>query len=468
MVTVTRPAWSPSPLSSPEGGRRRSEYHDATTMAVLFAGHMALALAMHQVRALATLHALVVTVLGVRYAASRHDGHKAIYVLAYVATSDVLWRMTHAAVFWEYGKYSMVLILLVLIAKERRYPGLMSLAALYWLLLMPSVAFSVADLGISSELRKDLSFNLSGPLTLAMAVIYFSGYAGRRFPLAGMLAWAIYPVAGCFAIALYSTLTATQLNFGNFANMATSGGFGPNQVSSILGLGVFFCLILAVKITEPWVRVLALGAAAVLGFQAILTFSRGGTINVLIAMGLFGFHSLTNSRARRGFFVVGVLAVLIGTFLLFPRLNEWTHGMVAKRFTSFDTTGRQSLIEADIQLFFENPALGVGPGQSKRLRRSYMQNVASHTEFTRLLAEHGSLGVAAMLLICIIAAKAYQLAPTLVAKGWVASFAAWTLANMAHSGMRLAAMGFVFGLATLPFHRWRRQEAAAAEETLGG
>lgn len=461
MVTASRPQGS-FKVPAVGGARRIKEYHDFLTMGVLVGAHIVGALAMQQVRILSTVHALVVLALGVRFAINPRRRDKAIFVLSYIATSDVLWRMTRAAVFWEFGKYSLVLIFLLLLARGRRHPGLTPLAVSYWLLLMPSVALTVVGVGLSNDLRRALSFNLSGPLALTLAVVYFSGYSGRQLPLAKMLAWAIYPVVGCFSIALSSTLTATQLNFGNFANFATSGGFGPNQVSSILGLGVFFCLVLAIKISDPWLRLLNVGLAAALGFQAVLTFSRGGTFNIVVAMGLFGFHSLTNPRVRRGFFLIAVVAGMIGTFLLFPRLNDWTQGMVSKRFTSFDTTGRQSLMEADVRLFMDNPALGVGPGQSARLRRgAFQQNVASHTEFTRLLAEHGTLGVAALLLICIIVVKAYQLAPTLVAKGWVASFAAWTLANMAHSGMRLAAMSFVFGLATLPFHRWRRQQRDA-------
>lgn len=468
MMTAVQPTWNPAEIANASWKRRGKDYHDAPTMAVFIVAHMVLALAMHQVRVLATVHALAVLALGISFAVRRKGHEKAVYVLAYISTSDVIWRMSRAGVFWEYGKYAMVVVLLVLLARGRRHPGLATLAGLYWLMLMPSVVLTVTALGFGGQLRRDLSFNLSGPLVLAVAVIYFSGYAERRFSIAKVLAWAIYPVVGCFTIASYSTLTALQLNFGDFANMVTSGGFGPNQVSSILGLGVFFCLVLAIKVPDPWLRVLTIGTAAALSTQAVLTFSRGGVLNVVVAMSFFGFHSLTSPRVRRNFFAVLVAGGLVGTFLLFPRLNDWTKGMVSQRFTSFDTTGRQSLAEADLRLFLDNPALGVGPGQARYQRVSGLsRSVASHTEFTRLLAEHGAMGLTALILIVIMAIRAYQLAPSLLAKGWVSSFAAWTLANMAHSGMRLVAMSFVFGIAMLPFHQWRRMRGDQGTEPEG-
>ena len=426
---------------------------------------MFLGLAMQQIQLLSTAHALAVFALGLRFAFSRDHQIQAIYTLAYVSTADVFWRMTKAGVFWEYGKYATVAILFVLLVRNRSLPGLSSLALLYGLLLIPSVALTVGQMGLGGELRRALSFNLSGPLALIFSVIFFSGYAGPRIPLGKMLTWALMPVVGIFSIAAFSTLTARTLNFYDAANLTASGGFGPNQVASALGLGIFFCFLLAIKIPSPWLRVMYLGLAMVLAFQAILTFSHGGVFNVLIALGFMGFHSLTNPKIRKSFFVILVLGATVASFLLYPRLNDWTQGMVSKRFTSLDTTGRQSLAEADIRLFFENPALGVGPGRSRYERKgAFRQKIAAHTEFTRLLAEHGTLGLCAAIVLLLIVLKAYQLAPTLLAKGWVTSFSAWTAANMMHSGMRLAAMSLMFGLATLPFHYWQRRDRASSGE----
>ena len=125
------------------------------------------------------------------------------------------------------------------------------------------------------------------------------------------------------------------------------------------------------------------------------------------------------------------------------------------------------MAEADLELFRENFVMGVGPGLSKYERRSsFRAATASHTEFTRLLAEHGLLGLTALGILLLIALQAYKLAPTALTKGWVAGMTAWSMAAMSHSAMRVVAISFIFGLATLPFqkiadNRRREMEARA-------
>lgn len=439
-------------------------HYDLSTLVALILGHMLLALAMHQFRPIATAHALAVAIIGLRFAIQKKKQEAAIYTLVYIGTCDVLWRMSQARVLWEFSKYLLVGLTLLMLLNRKGRKGLGIVALLYFVLLIPSAALTVSDMGFTNELRKALSFNLSGPLALLCTVAFFSGYAGRPPQLAKMLTWGLMPIVGTFTLAAYSTLTAGQLSFGNFANFVTSGGYGPNQVSGILGLGVFLSLILAIQIHDPWLRPAYLGLAAILCFQAILTFSRGGVFNVIIAMSLMGLHSWENPRVRKSFIAILIITTSVGAFLIIPRLDDWTQGKLGQRFTNLDTTGRQSLAEADVQLFLENPALGVGPGMS-RFRRTggIFYRVAAHTEFTRLLSEHGVLGIFALCALFLIAFQAYRLAPTMLAKGWVMGFVSWALANMAHSGMRLSAISLMFGLANLPFYYWSRQRAESLQ-----
>ncbi len=471
MSTATDPPLSP-PLSHGSaqpwararfqpGASRDIAFYTVFNLGALLLFHMLLALVMDSFRAVATVHAIGSLLIAVKLAGSRKTHDLAIYACGYIATADVLWRMTKSMVFWEFGKYAVVAVMGLILVNQKGRLGLSAWGLLYFALLMPSVALAVGAQGLTNALRQDLSFNLSGPFSLALAVVFLSGYTGKRLNISKLLVWMLMPIVSAFTLALYSTLTATRLNFANAANFVASGGFGPNQVSTVLGLGVVISLVLATQAPNHLLRLAYLGLAAVLSFQAVLTFSRGGLFNATIALALLGMHNLQNRRIRQSFIAVMVAATAVGVFILLPQLTEWTGGKVTERFTSLDTTGRQTLAEADLQLFKEHMLLGVGPGQSRYQRRAgSLVRVAAHTEFTRLLAEHGVFGVAALFVLILIALQAYKLAPTALAKGWVAGMASWALVSMTHAGMRVAAMSFVFGLAVLPFHYWRRQERA--------
>lgn len=406
-----------------------------------------------EIRLLATVHAAVTLLIGLRYALVGSE--RALYVCGYFATADVLWRMTKARVPWEFGKYGLVLLMIVIMVKRGGRKGLLPGATLYLAMLLPSIVLTIDYFGLTGELRDALSFNLSGPVALAVSIAFVSGLRRpERLDLARFLLWMLVPVIGVFAIAFYSTLRATRLDFGDFANLTTSGGFGPNQVSASLGLGALISLLLMLHSRHYLLRLLFVGIAVALQLQNLLTFSRGGTFNLLVALAFFGLHFLHYPRLRRTLVLALLVSTVVGTALVLPKLDAWTSGSLSDRFTSLDTTGRKELAQADLRLFEDHFVFGVGPGLSKHERQStYRSGIASHTEFSRLVAEHGLLGLLALGMLMLVAFRAYRLAPTVVTKGWVAGMAAWSLGAMSHSGMRIVAISFVFGLATLPFHR---------------
>src|SRR5690242_13274041 len=84
----------------------------------VFVGHVVLALLMQRLPMFGLLHALGTVAIGVLIAA-RRPLHETAYVVAYIAGSEVLWRMTRAGVFWEYGKYAVALVCLVALVRVR-------------------------------------------------------------------------------------------------------------------------------------------------------------------------------------------------------------------------------------------------------------------------------------------------------------------------------------------------------------
>jgi hypothetical protein len=87
--------------------------------------------------------------------------------------ADILFRMTSAVYFlpYEFGKYSISLLFILGWLKWRRNFALLPL--LYFTLLIPSI-FLAMDFGKSSIIVKKLiSYNLSGPFSLAVSVLFF-------------------------------------------------------------------------------------------------------------------------------------------------------------------------------------------------------------------------------------------------------------------------------------------------------
>ncbi|MCP4655053.1 MAG: hypothetical protein GY856_06495 [bacterium] len=421
---------------------------------VALVAHVPLALLLKRSSQLSTLHALGTLALGILWATQRRRPDRAIYVTAYIAGAEILWRMTGADVFWEYGKYAITLMLGLLVLRSARQSRLSTLAVIYFLLLLPSCISTLDALGWSQAARGAISFNLSGPLSLAVAVMFFSGYRARNLRIDWLLQSMLLPITSVLALAIYSTLTAEHINFGTQANLVTSGGYGPNQVSAILGLGAVLALLLSLHSPDTGSRWIFAGLSALFLVQAVLTFSRGGVFNVAICVALLGLHYIRDRRKRRAFAVLFLVLAPIAANFVLPRLDAWTGGRLKERFQSFDTTGRKDIAVSELELWSENLVVGVGTGMSSYARSQHGQRkVAAHTEFTRLLAEHGSLGAVALLVLLYVGFHAYRAAPDVVARAWVAVLTGWAFTEMAHAAMRIAAISLLVGMATF---RWAR------------
>ena len=133
-----------------------------------------------------------------------------------------------------------------------------------------------------------------------------------------------------------------------------------------------------------------------------------------------------------------------------------TNGLINKRYTNRDaagrlksdiTTGRAELLETEISAFYNNPLVGVGAGKVKELRgNENIVGVASHNEISRLLSEHGILGLVILGILII-----YPLVYRSKNRRNYLFFSAllfWFL-TINHSSMRIAAPGFIYALCLL-------------------
>jgi hypothetical protein len=451
--STVAPVQAPSPAARPR--LRLADVPTRDRWLLLFVAiHGPLALWLRAVSFVPAYHALATLAVGLLYVTVRYNPPLAVSAAAYVAGAEVLWRMTGTGLFWEFGKYSIALILLVAFARLPHHRTTSWWGLFYLGLLAPSVGLTVQHLGLTLA-RDAISFNLSGPFTLAVAVLYFSSIQASSIDLEMAVFALLAPIVGVLTICSVATLTAGSIQFYAESNYVTSGGFGPNQVSAVLGLGALLSLLVAFQHARPWMRWTFFGLSGAFLVQGVLTFSRGGVLNAVICIGFLCIHLVRQPRVRA--MVLGMLVVFtfLGTLVIFPRLNEWTGGALEERYAT--TTGglRKTIMEEELDIWRENPLMGVGPGMSKYYRADLLGfEVASHTEFTRLLSEHGTLGFLALLVLVGVAANAYLRAPTALEKAWVSAFSSWTFIEMSHSAMRIAVISLLFGLAMI---QWKRR-----------
>jgi hypothetical protein len=266
--------------------------------------------------------------------------------------------------------------------------------------------------------------------------------------------WAIAPVVSMGIFVVYNLLTKNVAFYGGGENGLLTGGIGANQVASALSLGAtmaFFYIFLVGK--DSRLRNLMIALAIGLIITAVLTFSRGGFWNALGAVAVGLFFLFRNRRVATRVFGILLAFGLLGYFVVFPFVDKLTGGAVITRFTSTDTTGRDILFQIDYDLFLKNPVWGVGVGQSPLYHiATFGYPKPTHTEYSRLLAEHGSFGVAIMAILALVTISRMLSRRDAISKGISAGFSIWTLLYFTHSATRLVAPSFTFGLAAAQFH----------------
>lgn len=424
-------------------------------MAQLWAGilfHLPLAFLMWRYEMLATAHALLIIAIGLIFLMRDRTPQRLAYLSGYIVAADVLWRMSDAQVFWEYGKYAIVFLFGLGVFRWRL--KFKAAPFLYFVPLLPSIVLTAGGLNIWGA-REDISFNLSGPLALTVGMLFFSQVRFTPQDFRKLFNLMLMPIAGISFVVLYRIGSVEFIEFTTQSNFITSGGFGPNQISAILGVGVLLIWIYVLNMPsyrrDRWL-LLTLG---VLFFsQAIFTFSRGGVINILVAAPFATFYFVRDEyRTRRTAF--GALMLLgLALALILPQLNTFTGNTLAQRYQNFyqelDTTGRLDLMQADLLVWQENFWFGVGPGEAATYHFLYFgfeRNVAAHMEYSRLLAEHGFLGLIAMVMLLLIFVVSFVRARTSTQKGFVLAFMLWSFVEMSHSAMRLSMISFLFALA---------------------
>lgn len=437
------------------------------TLLWFFALHVALGALMSVWLSTATVHAWATVAGSLWIALSANQREHLAGAAAYVMGAEVLWRMGHAEIFWETGKYAVVVLLLIGLA---RFPRSRSgeLALGYFVLLVPGIfvaAWGVTDAG---TLRNAVSFNLSDSLCLAVSAYFFRQVLLSNERLSQLALLALGPVIAMVTRAIIATGTSTDLVFTRESNVTTSAGFGPNQVASVLGLGAVFCFLLLS--TQPGlrarIRAVLLLVLLVCTAQSAMTFSRGGLYAETLAM-LAGSLCLVAQGQYLRRVLIAVVVVGAASIMVAPQLNRFTDGALLARFQERNVTHRGDIAQLDFGAWQANPWLGQGVGQGGFARSlDGFTSVAPHNLWTRLLAEHGVFGLGALLLLVAMMCGAFLRARGTAERAVVATLLVWSTSFFTINASRIAAPSFLIGLACAPLcldrddrptmKRWRR------------
>lgn len=383
--------------------------------------------------------------------------NQVLYICGYIVGAEVFLRMTGGALGYEIAKYSITFFMLIAIY----FSGFSKNSFPYWvflLLMLPGVIYATVVLDLESSIRKSIGFNISGPICLGISSIYCYQRKISIKQIDDILLAILLPILTTVIYMFLLTPNIRDVVKDTNSNFETSGGFGPNQVSTILGLGLFiiFVRVLFYSKTKKTV-LLNVSLLMFIAFRGIVTFSRGGMISavVMIALLMIVLFKVTKRSAK-----VKIIWAIIGSFIVFMVIWGYstfqTNGLINKRYSNQDAagrikqsalTGREEIMEEEMAIFLDNPLFGIGVGKAKENRiEDFGTTVASHNEITRLLAEQGSLGIAALLILLITPLALYINNRYHI---YLLSFYIFWLLTINHAAMRIAAPAFVYALSLL-------------------
>lgn len=420
--------------------------------------HVLIGIGIYTVPFLAKVYGYGILIGGLYYViSSQNRNNEVLYTAAYVVGSEVILRMTDGNLVYEFSKYGVM----IFIAIGIYFSGFSKNAIPYWLFmlfLIPGVVMATYEMDPGANLRKHISFNISGPACLALCSLYTYQ---RRITFEAMNKILLYiglPIISTTVYLILYTPSVRDVVSGTSSNMETSGGFGPNQVATILGMGIFvFVSRIIYNSPSRILFIVNLIIALNIGFRGLVTFSRGGIITavIMIIVLVIVTYFKINSQARLKMNYL-IIAIFIGIVVTWSYSSFQTGGLIEKRYANEDAsgrakesrfTGREELAKDEIDTFLENPIFGVGVGMNSIIRQKRIgESIVSHNELTRMIAEHGALGIMSLIILFVTPLVLYLNNKYNI---YLFCFILFWLLTINHAAMRLAVPAFVYCLSLL-------------------
>lgn len=386
---------------------------------------------------------------------------QAHFAAAYLSAMEMIARMSRSGLPHELTKYAVIFILVNgMIARPRSINGTVPIL-IFFILQIPSIMLLAEAEGLDRA-RQLASFNLSGPLCLAVVTVYFFRRPIKLEELIKLVQQLLLPIIATVAWLTISTPNLSEISFGYGANFAASG-YGPNQMASGLGLGI---LLIGMALLFKWPltkwQLVPIVILILLAYRGLLTFSRGGIaaplIILLILVAYQAFDSQQSGKRKFRIFILIGLFATIG-YGVFSYVNEVTGNALHNRYAGINygkkiglekyTSGRLDILRIDWEIFLDHPFIGIGPGMGTNLRfeYGYHEKVASHIEFSRLMAEHGIFGLIALGILLFFPLYEFRRRKFFDQRIILIAGVLFCLSFMSHSATRIALPMFMYGLA---------------------
>ena len=420
--------------------------------------HLFVGLAIFLVPPISKVYAITIILVGFRYVILRKNANnEALYVAAYIVGAEVFLRLTQGNIFEQYAKYGVMGILII----GMFFRGFSKNAIMYWifgLLLLPGVIYGFFTLNFETDIRKAITFNIIGPITLTVSAIYCYQRIVTFQQIKNIIDMLAYPLMATLVYMYLYTPDIKAVVTNTQSNFETSGGFGPNQVSTILGLGIFLFFIKVILNSKTiGIRNINIFFFLFITFRGIVTFSRGGVITGFVMIIIVVILLLVFTRSQGKSKVVSLVVFgLIALSGVWAYSSIQTSGLIDKRYANKDAkgrvkesklTGREKLIESEFNMFLDNPIFGIGVGKNKEYREETTGiEAASHNEITRMLAEHGMFGLFGLIILLVTPMVLYLNNKQNI---FVFSFVVFWILTINHAAMRLAAPAFIYSLSLL-------------------
>ena len=420
--------------------------------------HLLIGLAVFLVPPISKVYAITIILVGFRYVILRKNANnEALYVAAYIVGAEVFLRMTQGNIFEQYAKYGVMGVLII----GMLFRGFSKNAIMYWifgLLLLPGIIYGFFTLNFETDIRKAITFNIIGPITLTVSAIYCYQRIVTFQQIKNIIDMLAYPLMATLVYMYLYTPDIKAVVTNTQSNFETSGGFGPNQVSTILGLGIFLFFIKVILNSKTiGIRNINIFFFLLITFRGIVTFSRGGVITGFVMIIIVVILLLVFTRSQGKSKVVSLVVFgLIALSGVWAYSSIQTSGLIDKRYANKDAkgrvkesklTGREKLIESELNMFLDNPIFGIGVGKNKEYREETTGiEAASHNEITRMLAEHGMFGLFGLIILLVTPMVLYLNNKQNI---FVFSFVVFWILTINHAAMRLAAPAFIYALSLL-------------------
>lgn len=390
--------------------------------------------------------------------------------LAYVVGIELLCRIAETSPYipYEFGKYYFLLILLVyilVVPLKGVSPGFFIVV-----LSLPSLLLIPRD-----EFRVYFVNSFSGIFLTGLIGYVFYKLRINKTDLNRIITVMLYGLIAITVAVIIRTPDLEEVDFSLSANFDTSGNFGSNQVSTVMGMATMLIgLVLLVNLNVFQFKGLQLSFFFLFVVRGLLTFSRGGILGGVLSL-FFAYivpGGKYKGRIKLSLTIFLLVVCAIGSSFYF--VNQITDEALLERFRGETdatmrglrertlgtiTSGRSALVLAEWQIFLENPILGVGPGAGYEARREKVgKRIASHTEVTRLLAEHGLFGLTIAVIFLFFPLIKIFRTPIGFDRIISTAFFSFAILTAFHAAMRTTVTPFLWGLACATFSEFSEKE----------